>query len=120
MKRQSTTRLSARAAARAKGLELIAVPALVAAGLFSTSGALSSQDETILSQLEIGDGTGGFGGTLDDFDFFGGAIEPIGDLDGDGVVDLMVGAVGDNDGPGTFPGAVWVLFLEAGGSVRAQ
>ena len=35
----------------------------------------------------------------------------LGDLDGDGVGDLAVGALGDDDG-GSARGAVWVLFLD--------
>ena len=42
----------------------------------------------------------------------------LGDLDGDGVGDLAVGAYGDDDGAGD-TGAVHVLFLEADVSVRA-
>ena len=43
----------------------------------------------------------------------------LGDLDGDGVGDLTVGAGGD-DGGGQFRGAVWVLFLDGvGGCVRS-
>ena len=35
----------------------------------------------------------------------------MGDLDGDGAVDLAVGAREDDDG-GTDRGAVWILFLD--------
>ncbi len=35
----------------------------------------------------------------------------MGDLDGDGVGDLAVGAHGDDDG-GPLRGAVWMLFLD--------
>ncbi|MCH8251246.1 MAG: FG-GAP repeat protein [Planctomycetes bacterium] len=37
----------------------------------------------------------------------------MGDLDGDGLADLAVGAIGDDDG-GNSHGAVWVLFLGFG------
>src|SRR5262249_23849146 len=43
----------------------------------------------------------------------------LGDLDGDGIEDLAVGAPTDDDG-GTDQGAVWVLFLNASGTVKAQ
>ena len=43
----------------------------------------------------------------------------VGDLDGDGVTDLAVGAYCDDDG-GTNRGAVWMLFLNADGTVKAH
>jgi|GEM_PF-6846935 len=59
----------------------------------------------------ISDTEGGFTGVLDDGDFFGPSLSSLGDLDGDGVTDLAVGAQGDDDG-GTGRGAVRVLFLD--------
>ena len=56
---------------------------------------------------------------LDDFEGFGGSLAPVGDLDGDGVVDMVVGASFDDDG-GTDRGAVYVLFLNADGTVKAE
>ena len=41
------------------------------------------------------------------------------DVDGDGVPELAVGATYDDDG-GTNRGAVYILFLNADGTVRAQ
>ena len=41
------------------------------------------------------------------------------DLDGDGVGDLAVGAFSDDDG-GVDRGAVWILFLNANGTVKAH
>jgi hypothetical protein len=60
---------------------------------------------------------GGFNGALSDGDVFGSSVSALGDLDGDGIVDLAVGAPGDNDG-GNGNGAIWILFLNANGSVR--
>ncbi len=80
---------------------------------------------TVRSYVEIGNGRGGFTGVIDPYDEFGISVEAIGDLDNDGVVDLAVGARLDDDGAGgantgTDRGAVWILFMRANGSVRAQ
>ena len=42
--------------------------------------------------------------------FPGRALAAPGDLDGDGALDLAVGAFGDRDG-GVRRGALWLLFL---------
>src|SRR5262245_40257870 len=52
---------------------------------------------------------------LDVFDVFGSAMAGIGDLDGDGIDEVAVGAIGDDDDDS---GAVWILFLDPAGSVR--
>jgi len=69
------------------------------------------------ARAKIGDRTGGFRGLLDDGDLFGNALAALGDVDGDGIEDVAVGAPFDDDG-GTDRGAVWVLFLDAVGTVR--
>jgi len=66
---------------------------------------------------KIAEGVGGFAGTFDVNDRVGSAITQIGDLNNDGVADLAVGAPGDDDG-GSDRGAVWILFLNADGTVR--
>jgi cysteine-rich repeat protein len=74
---------------------------------------------TVKDQVKIGDGSGGFpGGLLADFDVLGLPTAP-GDLDGDGVADLVVSAFLD-DGAGIDRGALWVLFLNADGTVRTS
>jgi hypothetical protein len=80
---------------------------------------LLNSDLTVKSQQLIGDSAGGFTGLLEDEDRFGVALAPIGDLDGDGIADLAVGAYRDDDG-GLDRGAIWMLFLDSGGSVKAQ
>jgi len=76
-----------------------------------------ASDGTATAWREIADGLGGFGGALGDEDFFGRGLGTPGDLDCDGVQDLVVGATRDDDG-GADRGAVWLLFLNADGSVR--
>ena len=76
-------------------------------------------DGTVKSHQKISDTEGGFTGTLDDGDQFGYSVASLGDLDGDGVGDLAVGARGDDDG-GSRHGAVWVLFLDPDGTVKSH
>jgi hypothetical protein len=65
---------------------------------------------SISQSPKISDSDGGFTGYLDDNDCFGSSVCSVGDLDGDGVGDLAVGAEGDDDG-GTDRGAIWVVLL---------
>jgi hypothetical protein len=76
-----------------------------------------NSDGRVDTQQRIADRAGGFDGKLRDGDRFGSAIASIGDLNGDGVTDLAVGAPGDDEG-GTDRGAVWILFLNTEGKVR--
>jgi hypothetical protein len=76
-------------------------------------------DGTVRDEVEIGNGLGGFTGALDHWDHFGAAVAGLGDLDGDLVPDLAVGAPGDDD-QGVSQGAVWILFLNANGTVKVQ
>ncbi len=59
-------------------------------------------------------------GSLDGEDRFGTSLSSPAsrDLDGDGVADLVVGSVHDDDG-GTNRGALWFLLLNRDGSVKA-
>ena len=71
---------------------------------------------------EISSSQGGLT-ALNDQDEFGSSIAALGDLDGDGVVDIAVGAPREDEGaPGTQTdlGAVYILFLHANGTVRTQ
>jgi plastocyanin len=75
-------------------------------------------DGTVRSSAKIASGAGG-GPTLADLDFFGSSVTSPGDLDGDGVADLAVGADGDDTG-GSARGAVHVLLLNADGAVKSS
>jgi hypothetical protein len=55
---------------------------------------------------------------LDAGDEFASSLAAVGDLDSDGVTDLAVGAHFDDDGS-TDAGAVYVVFLETSGNVKA-
>lgn len=74
---------------------------------------LLNADGTVKDSLKLSDTVGDFGGTLDDEDQFGVSAASLGDLDGNGYIDLVVGARGDDDG-GSARGAAWVLFLGSG------
>ncbi|HDZ21564.1 MAG TPA: hypothetical protein ENH78_09755, partial [Phycisphaerae bacterium] len=83
---------------------------LTAALLLTAAQPAAAQPGWVLSHQKISATEGGFTGILNNGDWFGGSAAALGDLDGDGVTDLAVGAPLD-DGGGVFRGAVWVLFL---------
>ena len=77
----------------------------------ATVGGALAQPGWVLVHQKISDTQGGFTGILDNIDLFGTSVASLGDLDGDGVGDLAVGAYGDDD-EGENRGAVWILFLD--------
>ena len=89
-----------------------ACAALTATLLLTAAQPATAQPGRVLSHQKISENEGGFTGNLNDDDFFGLSVGSLGDLDGDGVGDLAVGAPFDDDG-GTNVGAVWVLFLDS-------
>ncbi|MDJ0960174.1 MAG: Ig-like domain-containing protein [Acidimicrobiia bacterium] len=74
---------------------------------------------TVKAEQKISDTAGGFASSLDTVDNFGSTIAPLGDLDGDGVRDIVVGALNDDDG-GTNRGAAYILFLNSNGTVKTE
>lgn len=72
---------------------------------------------SIRASQKISETAGGFTGSLDANDGFGRVVAGIGDLDGDGVLDVAVGANYDDD-LDTRTGAVYILFLNTDGTVR--
>ena len=75
-----------------------------------------NRDGTIRDTVEINSGTAN-GPVLSTGDRFGVSVVAIGDLDGDGVPDLVVGAYGE-DNPGENSGAVHVMFMNRDGTVK--
>ncbi len=75
----------------------------------------ATSDGTVDSTVEINDSTTN-GPELANGYWFGGSVANIGDLDGDGVNDLAVGANLDS-GAGSKEGAVHIMFMNTDGSV---
>ncbi len=76
-----------------------------------------NRDGTAQGQQKISTTEGGFTGELAPDEFFGYDVAPVGDLDGDGVPDVAVGAIGDDAGDDS-SGAVFILFLNSDGTVN--
>ena len=74
-------------------------------------------DGTVKESVIISEGLGGFTGNLDKDDNFGHSVGLIGDLDDDGVTDIAVGAIKDDEG-NKDTGAVYILFMNTDGTVR--
>ena len=70
---------------------------------------------TVKSFERISSTSGGFTGIIDDADGFG-FVESLGDYNSDGIKDIAVGAMRDDDG-GTNKGAVWILSIDVTGNV---
>lgn len=73
---------------------------------------------SIKSIQKITNNSGGFPNVLAANDRFGVKLANIGDIDGDGVVDLAAGAMGDNEVK-TQGGAVYLLRMKTDGTVKS-
>lgn len=69
--------------------------------------------------ITIGEGLAGFTGELSNGGRFGRDHDVIGDVNGDGVLDLIIGARSDDDGA-TDAGAAYILFMNEEGTVDSH
>ena len=72
-----------------------------------------NSDGTVERNQKFSDTRGGFSEILSNSDLFGGSVASLGDLDGDGQLNLVVGATRDDDGGGNH-GAVYILSVDSG------
>jgi hypothetical protein len=69
--------------------------------------------------VKIENNSGGFVANLDSGDRFSRDHDQAGDINGDGVIDLVMGARSDDDGA-TDAGAVYILFMNTDGTVQSN
>ncbi len=79
----------------------------------------SSQCNYVTNQVRIANNESGFPSLLSMSDWFGYSSTEIGDLNKDGVLDVAVAAIGQ-DGQGINAGGVYILFLNADGTVKSH
>ena len=106
---------------RGDGIPALAVGAYLDDSGNTDSGAvyilfLNNTDGTVLSRTKISNNVGNFPDTLGYDDRFGFSVTSVGDLNGDGVTDIAVGAPRDDDS-GEWSGAVYIIFMTAAGAV---
>ncbi len=90
------------------------VTLLLVLGIFIYANA---QQNPVLGYQKINEMYGGFTGLFNNNENFGVSVDSIGDLNGDGITDIVVGAANNNEG-GSGTGAVYILFLNEDGTVN--
>ncbi|MFK7785833.1 MAG: FG-GAP-like repeat-containing protein [Crocinitomicaceae bacterium] len=96
-------------------LKLISVITLIVASSY-----LNAQTSTQWGPdgfVKIEEGSGGFSAPLDPGDRFSRDHDQAGDINGDGIIDLVVGARSDDDGA-IDAGAAYILFMNNDGTVQ--
>ncbi len=103
------------------GIQDLAVAAMRESSQGSLKGAVYihylNRDGSVKGTVKIDDSTTN-GPVLTNEDYYGQGITGIGDLDGDGTLDLAVGAIGDDNG-GSSRGAVHIHFMNRNGSIKS-
>lgn len=87
--------------------------------LLSFAWAQTGPNGTVFAQSSIGKTGNTFPDTLVNEGGFGTDMTMIGDLDGDSVEDLLVGAPGQQNSSNTNIGRVYVMFMNADGTVKS-
>ena len=81
---------------------------------------LLNTDGTVKAHQKISDNEGEFTEVFNNHRYFGASVAPLGDIDLDGVVDLAVGAQGNQDAQANGRGCVYLLYLNRDGTVKAH
>lgn len=98
------------------------IKTLILAALTACTTASTAQSATQYGPdgfVKIENGSGGFVAQLDPGDRFSRDHDVAGDVDGDGTLDLIIGARSDDDGQ-TDAGAFYIVFLNKDGSVKGN
>jgi hypothetical protein len=104
------------------------VPDIVVGSYYDDDGGVQSgavyimmlnRDGSVKSHQKISATQGGLNGLIANR-FFGSGVSSLGDLDGDGIIDIAVGAPNYDDDGGFYKGSVWILFLNQDGTVKNQ
>ena len=76
-------------------------------------------DGTVLNSQKISSTEGGFDGVLSNGAYFGLSLSPAGDLDGDCIMDLFVGAAKQETINGD-SGSAFIIYLNSDGTVKEE